>query len=131
MPYKASKNAVITLGIIASIFVAITLFCNIFEDYSMCGNDVFLEADSPSKNYTAVAYNRDCGVITSPFTHIEIRWNWLGGIISKEVVSFDGEISTEFHWQNNEELLIEASQIPLVTENYKPFGITVKVKHKD
>jgi Family of unknown function (DUF5412) len=130
MLYKASKNAIITLVIIASVFVAITLFCTMLQDYSMCGNYDFNEVDSPSKNYTAIAYTRDCGVITSPFTHIEIRWK-LGGIISKKVVSFDGESSVEFHWQNDEELLIEASQTPLVTENYKPFGITVKVKQKD
>jgi hypothetical protein len=128
---KISKNSIITLGIVASVFVMLAVFCTVFEDYSLCGNSDFVEADSPSRNYRAISYSRGCGVKTGDYTHVEIRRNWLGGIISKEVISFDGESSVKFHWQNEDELLIETSRIPSVTEKYKPFGITVKVKNKD
>ena len=93
--------------------------------------DDFVEVDSPDRNYTAISYSRGCGVTSSDYSHIEIRWNWLGGIISKEVAEFDGGKSTELYWKNDDELVIKTSMIPKQTENYKPFGISVIVKKED
>jgi hypothetical protein len=131
MLYNLSKNTIITLGIIASIFVMLAVLCTVIGDYSVCGNSGFVEVDSPSRNYTAISYSRGCGVTTGDYTHVEIRWNWLGGIISKEIAAFDGVSSTGFYWENDEELLVKTSIIPNRTENYKPFGISVIVKKKD
>jgi hypothetical protein len=128
---KISKNSTITIGIITSIFVILAVFCTLLEDYSLCGNSDFVEVDSPNRNYTAISYLRGCGVTSGGYTHVEIRWNWLGGIISKEVAGFDGESSTEFYWKNDDELLIKTSMIPNRTENYKPVGILVIVEKKD
>ena len=75
---KISKNSTITIGIIASIFVFLAVFCTVIGDYSVCGNSDFVEVDSPNRNYTAISYSRGCGVTSSEYRHIEIRWNWLG-----------------------------------------------------
>jgi hypothetical protein len=131
MLYNVSKNTIITLGIIASIFVMLAVFCTVIGDYSVCGNSDFVEVDSPNRNYTAISYSRGCGVTSNESGHVKIRWNWLGGIISKEVAEFASERPTEFYWKNDDELVIKTSMIPNRTENYKPFGISVIVKKKD
>ncbi len=120
----------ILVALLVAACVALYLFFSSLPD--MCGNEIFQEVYSPSHQYKAVLFQRDCGATTGFSTQVSI-------LNENDVLENEGgntyiadkhpnETKLQLTWLAEQSLEIGNSDTNAFTRNNEVIGVSVNYK---
>ena len=115
------------LGVVSVVFVILgSLFSFFYFGLSdMCGNEIFIQENSPDGKYKALVFQRDCGATTGFSTQVSVLdaneelENEGGNVFITNNHPNDNRI--ELHWSNSSSLIIRN------TKSTKPLRKEAKI----
>jgi hypothetical protein len=107
---KCMKKILITIALVVILVPAGVIGIFMYSTSNMCANEIYKEVNSPSQEFKAVIFQRDCGATTSFSTQISIvsKATTLPNE-SGNILIIDGhpnDTLLEINWQSNGELSI-------------------------
>jgi hypothetical protein len=125
------KKILVTFGIVVVLASAGFFWLFMSANENMCGNEIFKEVNSPSLEFKAVIFQRDCGATTGFSTQVsvipitETLPNEGGNVLI--IDGHPGDTQLEISWLSNYELKISKNLNGTEYKAEKGIGLSRKI----
>ena len=125
------KKISVTFGIVVALASAGFFWLFMSATENMCGNEIFKEVNSPSSEFKAVIFQRDCGATTGFNTQVsvipitETLPNEGGNVLIIDGHPSDTQL--EIFWLSNNELNISKNSNGIEYKAEKSIGLSRKI----